>query len=305
MAWVRYAGPDGPQFGVVDGTDVRPVNRSEWIWDALAVEPEDTRLPLAALDLLPIVGEPRSIRDFMSFEEHVSTLRTARGLTVPEVWYQQPVFYFTNPAAVHGPFDSVRISPGSVEFDYELEVAVVIGRDGADIPVNRAADHIAGYVLLCDWSARDLQLREYPASLGPAKGKDSATSLGSRFLTPAEFEAAREGLGGRLPLRATVNGRTLTDTTFGAPYWSFEQMVSYASRGTTVRAGDIIASGTVGTGCLWELRVSAAAAGAPEPAWLVGGDHVRIDAGPLGEIEADILAPNEPQPLGEPTGSAR
>jgi 2-keto-4-pentenoate hydratase/2-oxohepta-3-ene-1,7-dioic acid hydratase in catechol pathway len=152
---------------------------------------------------------PPSIRDFMSFEEHVVTSMHAMRREVDPVWYQIPVFYFTNPASVRGPRDPVEISPGSAAFDYELEVAAVIGRPGANIPVAAAAEHIAGYSILCDWSARDLQERELRVGLGPAKGKDTATSLGPWLVTPEELEDRRKGKGFDLVMTASVNGKPL------------------------------------------------------------------------------------------------
>jgi 2-keto-4-pentenoate hydratase/2-oxohepta-3-ene-1,7-dioic acid hydratase in catechol pathway len=128
--------------------------------------------------LLPPVPRPPSVRDFMAFEEHVVTASAAIGLTVDPLWYRQPVFYFTNPAALRGAHDPVPVSPGSATFDYELEVAAVIGREGADLTPEEAVEHIAGYTIFCDWSARDLQGEEMRLNLGPAKGKDSASSCG-------------------------------------------------------------------------------------------------------------------------------
>ncbi len=142
------------------------------------------------MTLLPPVPRPPSIRDFMAFEEHVVTASAAIGLTVDPLWYAQPVFYFTNPAALRGAHDPVAISPGSAAFDYELEVAAVIGREGSDLTPEEAVEHIAGYTLFCDWSARDLQGEEMKLNLGPAKGKDSASSCGPWMLTPDELPAA-------------------------------------------------------------------------------------------------------------------
>lgn len=295
MAWVRFATPDGARVGFVDGDRVHPAPTGTSIWEVDG-RPSTRSIPLQGIDLLPIV-DPPSFRDFMSYEEHVSTLRRARGLEVPEVWYRQPVFYFSNPGAILGPTAPVRVSPGTLEFDYELEIAAVIGQEGSDLSPAEAVAHISGYVLLCDWSARDLQLREYPASLGPAKGKDSATSLGSRYLDATEFEAAvQAGIG----IQARVDGVLRTDAIVGRPYWSFPQMVSYASRGTRVRPGDLIGSGTIGTGCLWELRSTSPT---DPPPWLAAGQRVEIEAGLLGRIAVDLLPGAEPVGLGAPTGA--
>ena len=141
--------------------------------------------------LLAPIPRPPSIRDFMAFEEHVVTASAAIGLTVDPLWYSQPVFYFTNPSSLLGPHDDVAVPPGSEALDYELEIAAVIGREGRDLSPAEAADHIAGYVLFCDWSARDLQGAEMRLNLGPAKGKDFASSCGPWLLTPDEMHPRR------------------------------------------------------------------------------------------------------------------
>jgi 2-keto-4-pentenoate hydratase/2-oxohepta-3-ene-1,7-dioic acid hydratase in catechol pathway len=237
---------------------------------------------------------PPAIRDFMSFEEHVVTSMRAIGHSVDPVWYESPVFYFTNPAAVKGPYDDVPISPGSTKFDFELEVAAVIGRPGSDLTPEEVEDHVAGYMILCDWSARDLQTREMRQSLGPAKGKDSATSLGPAFVTPDELESHRSGKGYKLGMRAFVNGELYSEGNWSDLYWSFGQMISYASRGTRVVPGDVIGSGTVGTGCILELsRVH----GPDRYPWLQPGDQVRLEVDGLGALESRILPGREVIPV--------
>jgi 2-keto-4-pentenoate hydratase/2-oxohepta-3-ene-1,7-dioic acid hydratase in catechol pathway len=247
--------------------------------------PEEV-IPAAQVVLRAPVPVPPSIRDFMAFEEHVVTSMKAIGRSVDPVWYQIPVFYFTNPAAVYGPYAPVPVAPGSAAFDYELEVAVVIGKEGSNIPVRDAADYIAGYTVLADWSARDLQEHEMAVGLGPAKGKDTATSIGPYLVTPDELESAR-GPDGRLQLAmsASVNGTEYSRGTTATMFWSFDQMISYASRGTRLVPGDIIGSGTVGTGCILELsRVH----GLDTYPWLVAGDRVRLEIERLGHIESVI-----------------
>lgn len=247
--------------------------------DPLEVVPED------AVALRAPVPVPPSIRDFMAFEEHVVTSMRAIGRDVDPVWYQIPVFYFTNPAAVHGPRDAVRISPGSHAFDYEMEIAAIIGTPGSNIPVSEAEDHIAGYSVLCDWSARDLQEQEMAQGLGPAKGKDSATSIGPWLVTPDEIADRRKDNGIDLTATTTVNGKPYSAGNWSTIYWSFAQLISYASRGTELRTGDIIGSGTIGTGCILELsRVH----GADRYPWLEPGDRVRVEVEGLGAIESVI-----------------
>jgi 2-keto-4-pentenoate hydratase/2-oxohepta-3-ene-1,7-dioic acid hydratase in catechol pathway len=300
MRWVTYVSPrDGHERARVlrDGT-IHGVR--EPLIDLLAreglapvVDPAEI-VPQADARLRAPVPSPPSIRDFMSFEEHVVTSMRAIGREVDPAWYEIPVFYFTNPASVRGPWDPVELSPGSAAFDYELEVAAVIGRPGANIPVAAAAEHIAGYTILCDWSARDLQELEMRVGLGPAKGKDTATSLGPWLVTPGELEERRKGNGFDLAMTASVNGTTYSRGNLADLHWSFEQMISFASRGTELRAGDVIGSGTVGTGCILELsRVR----GTEKFPWLRAGDRVRLEVESLGRLESTVQPAQPVHPL--------
>lgn len=228
---------------------------------------------------------PPSIRDFYAFEAHVATARRARGLEMDPEWYESPVFYFTNPAAVIGDGDVVRFPPSSAEWDYELEVACVIGRECRDLPATGDAwlDVVAGFTLMDDFSARDLQRRELRQGLGPAKAKDFATALGP-VLVPAD---SLPGVGTGRPraaLTARVNGversrGELADISFPWP-----ALLAHASRDTVLVPGDVIASGTVGTGCLLELR----AAGGDEPPWLRSGDVVELAAEGIGVLRNTV-----------------
>jgi 2-keto-4-pentenoate hydratase/2-oxohepta-3-ene-1,7-dioic acid hydratase in catechol pathway len=245
-------------------------------WETVAVDEATLRAPI------PV---PPSIRDFMAFEEHVVTSTEALGHSVDPVWYEMPLFYFTNPAAVLGPRDAVAISPGSQQWDYELEIAAVVGRGGRDLDPAKAEDHIAGYLILCDWSARDIQAAEMLGLLGPAKGKDSATSLGPWLVTPDELAPRRAGNAYDLEMTASVNGRRWSTGNMSTIYWSFGQLLAYASRGTALRPGDIIGSGTVGTGCILELsRVH----GSEAYPWLAPGDNVSLEITGLGAIDAAV-----------------
>jgi 2-keto-4-pentenoate hydratase/2-oxohepta-3-ene-1,7-dioic acid hydratase in catechol pathway len=206
----------------------------------------------------------------------VVTASAAIGLTVDPLWYSQPVFYFTNPASLLGPADDVAVPPGSEALDYELEIAAVIGREGRDLSPTQALDHIVGYVLFCDWSARDLQGAEMRLNLGPAKGKDFASSCGPWMVTPDELVVSAG-------MHASVNDRPYSAGRLDALYWTFAEMIAYASRGTRVVPGDLIGSGTVGTGCVLELsRVH----GADAYPWLRPGDLVHLEADGLGAIDA-------------------
>lgn len=310
MRWATYRSPlgDRDRVGVVDDDTVyglaEPGSLLELLCRGtsamrraaeLALNSPTEVVPLTEATLRAPVPVPPSIRDFMAFEEHVVTSMAAMGRTLDPLWYEIPVFYFTNPAAVHGPYEAVRVAPGSHAFDYELEVAIVIGKEGANIPVDEAAEYIAGFTILADWSARDIQEREMSLSLGPAKGKDTATSIGPFLVSPDELESARDDKDGlELAMTATVNGTEYSRGTMATLYWSFEQMISYASRGTRLVPGDIIGSGTVGTGCILELsRVH----GPEAYPWLEPGDRVRMDIERLGHIEAVIEPPEALHPL--------
>ena len=310
MRWSTFRDPDGTQrVGVWRGDELFPVPDAGRLVDLLG---DDSLLHDAAeravrssaavdpstVELLAPVPEPPSIRDFMAFEEHVVTASAAIGLTVDPLWYRQPVFYFTNPAAVVGPRADVAVPPGSAAFDYELEVAAVIGRAGADLTPAQGADHIAGFVLFCDWSARDLQATEMTLHLGPAKGKDSANGFGPWLVTADELAERASGRGYDVAMAASVNGVDYSSGNLADLYWSFGEMIAYASRGTRVRPGDVIGSGTVGTGCILELsRVH----GADKYPYLGAGDRVHLEADLLGAIDAGVLPGGPPVPLREET----
>jgi len=312
MRWTAYLSPtDGTaRLGLLDGDTVLESPTHTRLLDLLG--DDGTRLAATAdlarrspaakhrldeLTLTAPIPVPPTIRDFMAFEDHLLPILAARGATLDPAWYQLPGFYFTNPAAVLGPNDPVPCAPGGVELDYELEVAAVIGRSGRNVTPQKAEDLIAGYILLCDWSARDLQRAERGIGLGPAKGKDWATTLGPFFVTPDELDREVDARTPDLRLTASVNGRAYSDGRLADLYWTFGQMISYASRGTEVRPGDIIGSGTVGTGCIADLS---ARHSREEYPWLAAGDVVRLEAGPLGVIEAVLTPAPEVVPLGDP-----
>jgi 2-keto-4-pentenoate hydratase/2-oxohepta-3-ene-1,7-dioic acid hydratase in catechol pathway len=231
------------------------------------------------------------VRDFVAFEEHVEGVRKAiDGVAgVPPEWFQAPTFYFTNPYALIGAHDDVAVPPNSQRFDFELEVAVVVGRDGASLSPEQAREHVFGYTVLNDWSARDLQAREMRVSLGPAKGKDSATTLGPWLVTADELEPYRDDEGFlALDMRVSVNGTEIGQDLLSNMGWPFEELISYASRGTEVRAGDVLGSGTSGNGgCLAELWGTRGEA-APPP--LQPGDVVEMTVEGIGTIRNRVVA---------------
>ncbi|MEW1930145.1 fumarylacetoacetate hydrolase family protein [Streptomyces sp. NPDC088360] len=253
--------------------------------------------------LLPPL-QPTSIRDFVTFEEHVEGVRRAvDGVSgVPEQWYAAPTFYFTNPHAVFGPHDDIPMPPGSAVLDYELEIAAVIGSKGQDLTPERARDHIIGYTLFNDWSARDLQSAEMKVGLGPCKGKDTATTLGPYLVTADELEPYRDAEGFlRLALTAEVNGQVIGKDLLSNMSWTFEEMTAYASRGTAVHPGDVLGSGTCGNGgCLAELW---GVRGEQSPPPLRPGDTVTLTAEAIGTLTNRVVPGPAPLPL--PTGRRR
>lgn len=294
--WVTYLSPSvaRERAGLVVGTEVHGFDESllallesdGGLATAAGRTPSET-LPLAQVTLRAPVPRPPSVRDFLAFEEHLRNARASFGRSdVPDVWFEQPVFYFSNPAAIRGPGVTIPISPGSSRFDYEVEVAAVVGKAGSDLSPAEAEGHIAGYTILCDWSARDLQATESAVGLGPAKGKDGATSLGPFLVTPDELARYRSGRGFDLRMRAVVNGREYGGGLWSSIHWSFPQMLAFASRGTELRPGDVIGSGTVGTGCLLELSHLHGSEAYP---WLAPGDQVSIEVERLGALTARIV----------------
>jgi 2-keto-4-pentenoate hydratase/2-oxohepta-3-ene-1,7-dioic acid hydratase in catechol pathway len=245
------------------------------------------------LRLLAPLPTPPTVRDFMAFSQHVEgvSMLMGDGRIGPE-WFEIPVFYFTNPYAIVGPYDKVPIPPGCRRFDYELEVAAVIGQPGRDLTVQEAGRHIAGYTILNDWSARDLQAREMRAHLGPAKGKDTATTMGPIIVTTDELEGRRCGDSYDLGMSVQVNGRSLGADQLSSMAWSFAELVAYASRGTWVRPGDLIGSGTCGGGCLAERWGRQGADSVPP---LGVGDRVTMTVDLLGTISNQVVAGVSPQ----------
>jgi 2-keto-4-pentenoate hydratase/2-oxohepta-3-ene-1,7-dioic acid hydratase in catechol pathway len=241
---------------------------------------------LGALRLLAPIPVPPSVRDFYAFEQHVRTARQRRGLEMEPDWYELPVFYFANPAAIVGPHDDVAVPPGSTQLDYELEVAAVVGKGGSDLDPEDADRHIAGFCVMNDWSARDLQRREMKLSLGPAKGKDFATSLGPFMVTPDELEPYRKGKAYDLAMTAAVNGVEYSRASLADIYWSIGEMLAYASRGTRVVPGDVIGSGTCGTGCILELSLVHGEDAYP---WLKPGDEVALEVEQLGRMSNRVV----------------
>lgn len=237
--------------------------------------------PLEAVRLLAPLPNPVSFRDFYAFERHVKTARKNRGLEMVPEWYEMPVFYFSNHLAIRGLDEEIQRPAGCGKLDYELEIACVIGKEGKNIKAEHAEEYIFGYCILNDWSARDFQQKEMKVGLGPAKGKDFATSIGPWILTADELSGRKAGKGCDLAMRAKVNGKVLSEGNFKEIHYSFAEMIERASAGTTLFPGEVIGSGTVGTGCILEL-------GEKVHRWLEPGDIIELEVDLLGVLKNTI-----------------
>ncbi|MGC5167582.1 fumarylacetoacetate hydrolase family protein [Luteimicrobium sp. DT211] len=255
-------------------------------WATTTSEP----VPLGRVRLLaPLV--PPSVRDFVAFEEHVEGVaRSVSGESVvaPQ-WYEAPTFYFSNPHSLVGAHDDVAAPAGSELLDFELEVAAVVGAPGRDVDPRHAGAHVFGYTVFNDWSARDVQGREMKVGLGPAKGKDFATTLGPWVVTADELEPFRDADGFlALELEAFVDGRRVGHDLLSNASWTFEEMLAYASRDSWVRPGDLLGSGTCGNGgCLAELW---GRSGEETPPPLRPGQTVRLEVEGIGAVENRVVA---------------
>ncbi|MDY7103654.1 MAG: fumarylacetoacetate hydrolase family protein [Actinomycetota bacterium] len=298
MRWVTYRTGGGERTGLVVGDAVHALDDDISLIDLLGDDGE--RMTAAAAramnapteivaldgaDLAPPLRPP-SIRDFLCFLEHMRTIARGVGMEMNPLWEKIPGFYFSSVSSVVGPHDPVRISPGCEQFDYELEVAAVIGRGGSDLAPEDAASHIVGFMLFCDWSARDLQLAEMGLNLGPAKGKDGANTLGPALVTVDELAPHRSGGSYALGMRGYVNDELVSEGSMDQMDWHWGDIVAYASRGCELVPGDVICSGTVPTGCLMEHFAS----DGPDKfrGWLQPGDVVRLEVEGLGSIRQEV-----------------
>jgi fumarylacetoacetate (FAA) hydrolase len=251
--------------------------------------PESFSRPETGAHLFSPIPRPTSMRDGYSFRQHVETARRNRGLPMIPEFDLFPVFYFTNHLAVSGPGDVVVQKQAQEKLDFELEVAVVIGKGGRNIPAAEADEHIFGYLIMNDWSARALQMEEMKLNLGPAKGKDFSTTLGPYLVTRDELEAklTRGPHGDRydLQMKASVNGQPLSLGNLKDMNWTFAQIIERVSYGVTIHPGEVIGSGTVGTGCLLELNGSKIT----DNLWIKPDDEVVLEVEGLGRLANRIV----------------
>ncbi len=296
----RWNHDGGTYSGFVDGNSCFALPQGQTVNDLLGaglaatleIAAETLRtapeVPLPEVQLIsPLV--PATIRDFVAFEEHVEGVRKSiDGVAgVVAEWYEAPAFYFTNPHTVTGTGEVIGIPAGCSDLDFETEVAAVVGhvpgRDGSNLSAAEAHRHIFGYTILNDWSARDLQRREMKVSLGPCKGKDFANTLGPWIVTADEFEHLHDQEG-FIPIRMAVevNGEPIGQDLLSNMGWPFAELVAYASQDSVVLPGDVLGSGTCGSGCLAELW---GRNGSKTPPPLKTGDVVRMTVEGIGSIE--------------------
>src|SRR5512143_3585678 len=244
---------------------------------------EGKRIALEDASLHAPILRPTTLRDAYAFETHVKTANANRGQEVPAEWYKFPIFYFTNPNNIFGPDDEIPYPSYTNELDYELEIAAIIGKPGRDIRPEDAPKHIFGYTIFNDWSARDIQRQEMQVRLGPAKGKDFASSLGPCIVTPealADTATNRPGVYD-LDMWARINGQERSHGCFKDIHWSFGDILARASQSVTLTPGDVVGSGTVGTGCLLELTKA-------KGPWLQEGDEVELEISSIGVLKNTI-----------------
>lgn len=260
--------------------------------------PQTLVIPEAEVHFLSPIPRPLSMRDGYAFRQHVEAARRNRGVPMIPEFDHFPVFYFTNHLAVTGPGDLPVQALARDHLDFELEVAIVIGKEGKNIKASEADEYIFGYMIMNDWSARTLQMEEMKLNLGPAKGKDFATSLGPYLVTRDELKsyakASPAGERHDLTMKAFVNGKQLSTGNLKDMTWTFAQLIERASYGVTLYPGEVIGSGTVGTGCLLELNGSKIT----DNLWIQPGDEVILEVQALGKLINHVVAPkNEPAPL--------
>ncbi|TAK01936.1 MAG: fumarylacetoacetate hydrolase family protein [Chloroflexota bacterium] len=252
---------------------------------------DDAVLDAADLRFGPPILRPPAFRDFYAFERHVQSMWDRRGGEIPEPWFRIPVFYFSNTSEIRGPHEPVWAPSGCQELDFELEVGALVDTPAIDLDAGDAEAVIGGFFVLSDWSARDLQRDEMPVRMGPAKAKDFATSIGPWLVTPDELADARVpgATGPDLAMTSVVraaDGREMpiSSGTWASCHYSFGQMLGRASADVHLRAGEILGSGTVGSGCLLEVK------DATLGRWLEPGDELSLTIERLGTLRTPIVA---------------
>ena len=252
---------------------------------------------LEEVKLIAPIPRPNSLRDAYAFRQHVETSRRNRGLEMIKEFDNFPVFYFSNHNAIFGPTDNIECMPSHFEkLDYELEIAILIGKEGVNIKAKNAKEYIAGFMIMNDMSSRGLQMKEMKLNLGPAKGKDFASVLGPYLVTPDELSGNiikqdDNGCNYDLEMTCSVNGKLLSKGNLKDMAWSFEKIIERVSYGATIYPGDIIGSGTVGTGCLLEINGTNKLKSSDfTETWLKENDVVEMQIEKLGKITNKIIS---------------
>lgn len=251
------------------------------------------------VELLAPVPHPTSCRDGYAFRQHVEAARRNRGLEMIEEFDQFPIFYFTNHNAIQGPGEIECMPDHFQQLDFELEVAIVVGKQGIDVKASEADEYIAGYMIMNDMSARVLQMEEMKLNLGPAKGKDFSTVIGPWLVTPDELEpfkvpckAGHTGNAYNLKMKCWVNGTMVSEGNMADMDWTFAEILERSAYGTPILPGDVLGSGTVGTGCFLELNGTGMRLQPDnfKPQWLQDGDVVKMEVDGLGILINEITA---------------
>lgn len=302
MRVARYLDGETFRAALIEGGSLKPLPVGTEVLAVLNADPaERARLAAATsepipLDQVTLVAplDPPAMRDFVAFERHVQGVNsTVAGgdHSVPDAWYEAPVFLFMNPHSLTGPYDDIPMPPFTHAMDFELEVAAIVGRRVRDVAPEDAEAEIVGYAVFNDWSARDIQQREMQVRLGPSKGKDFANTLGPWITTPDELEPYRAEDRFDLAMEVRVNGGLIGGDSLATIGWSFPDLLVHASRDAWVGAGDVLATGTVGGGALaeWWSRN-----GEQTPPPLRVGDVVSMTVEGLGTIENRIVPTQSP-----------
>ncbi|MBI3236069.1 MAG: fumarylacetoacetate hydrolase family protein [Bacteroidetes bacterium] len=262
-------------------------------------------LDIQEVEIIAPIPRPTSCRDGYAFRQHVASARRNRGVPMIPEFDQYPIFYFTNHNAVQGPGEILCMPDHFDKLDFELEIAVVIGKKGRNITAAEADSYIAGYTIMNDMSARTLQMEEMLLNLGPAKGKDFSTVIGPYFVTPDELTpyiiSAKEnhvGINHNLDMKCWVNGILVSHGNVGDMDWTFAEIIERCAYGVDILPGDVIGSGTVGTGCFLELNGTGLLEDPNfKPQWLKEGDIVEMEITGLGKLINTIKKVDSPLSL--------
>lgn len=320
MKFVTYKNQHATEVGIIVNNQIYPLNQinnqipskmSDMLldWDnqllhskevesqILSGQHSELATALESADLLAPVPNPTSCRDGYAFRQHVAAARRNRGVPMIAEFDQYPIFYFTNHNAIMGPGAIPCMPDHFQKLDFELEVAVVLGKRGRNVKAENADDYIAGFMIMNDMSARTLQMEEMLLNLGPAKGKDFSTVIGPWLVTPDELEAykvpAKPGHVGHsydLKMSCHVNGIQVSAGSVGDMDWTFAEIIERCAYGADIFPGDVIGSGTVGTGCFLELNGTGLLNDPNfKPQWLQAGDIVTMDITGLGHLSNTIV----------------